>query len=345
MVNIVEIAQLVGVSPSTVSRVINGKPYVKAEKKKEILKIVEETGYIPNKAARNMVLRRSFTVGIVIPDDFNMFRRQLFSIIERHLNAFGYHTLFFFVKQDEESEKTCLDRLKSENLDGIIMLHEMKSPGFYRYLESARIPAVSTTCGSGAVPAVPTVTLDDESAAVDAVNHLIGLGHRNIAMLNGKGFSYGNRRLDGYLKALEAAGGRDCALVIEADRYSSQAGLEAMGALLDSGAGFTAVFASSDELAIGAMRALRDRGLKVPGDVSVMGFDDIDISNYLCPRLSTIRQPIAEIGEQAALMLHRFIRGEKEDGAGAVLPHTLVARESTKGTGPRVLLNPVPRGP
>jgi LacI family transcriptional regulator len=335
MVNIVEIAQLAGVSPSTISRVINGKPYVKAEKKKEILKIVEETGYIPNKAARNMVLRRSFTVGIVIPDDFNMFRRQLFSIIERHLNAFGYHTLFFFVKQDEESEKTCLDRLKSENLDGIIMLHEMKSPGFYRYLEIVRIPAVSTTCGSGAVPAVPTVTLDDESAAIDAVNYLISLGHRNIAMLNGKGFSYGNRRLDGYLRALETAGARDNAMVIEADHYSSQAGLEAMETLLDSGAGFTAtaVFASSDELAIGAIRALQDRSLRVPKDVSVMGFDDIDISDYLCPRLSTIRQPIAEIGEQAALMLHRFITGEGEGGPGAVLPHTLVVRESTKVLG------------
>jgi LacI family transcriptional regulator len=329
MVSIVDIALRAGVSPSTVSRVINGKPYVKAEKKKQILNIVEETGYIPNKAARNMVLRRSFTVGIVIPDDFNMFRRQLFSIVERHLNAFGYHTLFFFVKQGAESEKNCLDRLKPENLDGIIMLHEMRSSAFYQYLEDARIPAVSTTCGS----LVPTVTLDDESAARDAVNHLIGLGHRKIAMLNGRGFSYGDRRRKGYCDALEAAGAGKSALVIEAERYSSQAGLEAMGKFLDCGTGFTAVFASSDELAIGAMRALRDRGVKIPEDVSVIGFDDLDISNYLCPRLTTIRQPIAEIGEEAALMLHRFVCGEGEPGSDAVFPHTLVVRESTAPPG------------
>jgi LacI family transcriptional regulator len=132
MISIIDIARQVGVSAATVSRVINGKPYVNAEKKQQILQIVEETGYIPNKAARNMVLRRSFTVGIVVPDDFNMFRGQLFSIIERQLNTFGYHSLFYFVKQDEESEKNCLDRLKSENLDGVIMLYEMQSPAFYR---------------------------------------------------------------------------------------------------------------------------------------------------------------------------------------------------------------------
>ena len=112
MVSIKDIAKQVGMSPSTVSRVVNGKKNVKPEKRDQILKLIEETGYVPNKAARSMVLNRTFTVGIVIPDTFNMFQRQLFSIIERHLEAFGYHTLFFFVKFESSSEQDCLNRLK-----------------------------------------------------------------------------------------------------------------------------------------------------------------------------------------------------------------------------------------
>ncbi|MDR1902809.1 MAG: LacI family transcriptional regulator, partial [Treponema sp.] len=100
MISINDIAKQLGVSPSTVSRALNGKPYVNAEKKEQILKLIEETGYAPNKAARNMAMKRSFTVGIVVPDGFNIFQRQLFSIIERHLDSFGYHTIFFFVKMD-----------------------------------------------------------------------------------------------------------------------------------------------------------------------------------------------------------------------------------------------------
>jgi LacI family transcriptional regulator len=333
MISITDIARQVGVSPATVSRVINGKPYVDAEKKRQILQIVEETGYIPNKAARNMVLRRSFAVGVVAPDDFNMFRGQLFSIIERQLNTFGYHTYFYFVKQDEESEKSCLDRLKSENLDGIILLYEMHSPHFYRYLDQARLPAVSATCGGGAIGmdggVIPAITLDDRRAAREAVGHLVGLGHRRIAMISSRGFSYGERRLEGYFDALEDAGlGGGESRIAEATRYNSQAGLETMEKLLCRSRDFTAIFAASDELAIGAMRALKEKGIRVPEEVSVIGFDDIDISDYFCPRLTTIRQPIAGIGEQSARQIHRLISGE-EPARDIILPHTLIIREST----------------
>ncbi|MDR3341383.1 MAG: LacI family transcriptional regulator [Treponema sp.] len=327
MVSITDIAQKVGVSPSTVSRVMNGKKYVNAEKKAQILKIIAETGYVPNKAARDMVLQRSFTVGIVIPDTFNVFQRQLFSTIERQLVSFGYRSLFFFVKFDSSSEKQCLDRLKSEKLDGVIMLHEIKSPEFYAYLDNTKIPIVSTLCNDNAIP---TIKIDDKQAASDGVHHLINLGHRRITMIAGCHFSFGLRRLEGYYQALDEAGiERNEKLVVDAQQYSSEAGMYAMRDLLLRSRDFSAVFAASDELAIGAMRAMLDEGLRIPEDISIVGFDDIDISNYFHPRLTTLRQPIFEIGEQSALKLHRYINGQTDAECTTVLPHKLIIREST----------------
>jgi LacI family transcriptional regulator len=327
MVSIKDIAKQAGISPSTVSRVVNGKRHVNPEKRERILKLIEETGYVPNKAARDMVLQRSFTIGIVIPDIFNIFQRQLFAVIERRLDSFGYHTLFFFVKSDGISEKKCLERLKPEKLDGVIMLHEIKSGEFYEYLAKAHIPVVSTLCNNHTIP---TITLDDRQAAFDAVNHLINLGHRRITMISGCGFSYGIRRLEGYYQALDSIGmEHDERGIINVQQYNSETGMYAMRELLLRSRDFSAVFASSDELAIGAIRALLDAGVRVPADVSVIGFDDIDISNYLYPRLTTIRQPITEIGEQAALNLHRFIDGQDEPSLNILLPHKLIIREST----------------
>ena len=160
-----------------------------------ILRLIDETGYVPNKAARSMVLKRSFTVGIVLPDTFNMFQRQLFSIIERHLESFGYHTLFFFVKFEDQSEEACLARLKAEKLDGVIMLHEIKNPVFYEYIAKTGLPAVTATFH---YPGISAIHVNEEQASRDAVNHLISLGHRRIMMISGDGFTFGRQRAEGF---------------------------------------------------------------------------------------------------------------------------------------------------
>jgi LacI family transcriptional regulator len=328
MASLKDIARQLGVSTSTVSRVVNGKKYINSEKRAQILKVVEEIGYIPNKAARNMVLRKSFTIGIVIPDTFNLFQRQLFSIIERYLNSFGYHTTFFFVKFDSSSEKECLSRLKSEQIDGVIMLHELKYPEFYDYTAKIGLPVVSTLCNSDNIP---TIKINDRLAAAEAVEHLIGLGHRKIDLLGGSGFSFGVQRIQGYYDALAAAGiERDESRVICVKQYGSEFGMYGMRELLLRGRDFTAVFAASDELAIGAVRVLKDEGIRVPEDVSVIGFDNIESANYFIPRLTTIHQPINEIGEQAALNLHRRISGGAYTDFEIIIPHKLIIRESTR---------------
>ncbi|MDR2471312.1 MAG: LacI family transcriptional regulator [Treponema sp.] len=337
MVNIKDIARRAGMSPSTVSRVVNGKKHVNSEKREQILRLIEETGYVPNRAARSMVLQRSFTVGIVIPDTFNMFQRQLFSIIERHLDSFGYHTLFFFVKFNDSSEEDCLNRLKAEQPDGIIMIHEMRNPHFYEYIARTGIPAVTSTFN---YPGLAAIHVNEEQASKDAVNHLIGLGHRRIMMISGDGFTFGRQRAEGFFQALaEADIPWDENRVVFVRHYIPEFGMYGMRELLlrdrgKNGGGprdFTALFAATDELAIGAIRVLSDEGVRVPEDVSVVGFDDIDIAKYMTPRLTTVSQPLAEIGENTALALHRQISGAGAPGLEEqIVPYKLVIRESTR---------------
>jgi LacI family transcriptional regulator len=328
MVSIKDIAKQAGMSPSTVSRVVNGKKYVNSEKRDQILRLIEETGYVPNQAARNMVLRRSFTVGIVLADTFNMFQRQLFSFIERHLGSFGYHTHFFFVKFERASEEACLAQLKSEKLDGIIMIHEIQSPAFYESVKKLELPLITATFNR---PEFPSIHVCEEDAAYDAVSHLLNLGHRKIKMISSNGLSCGSQRAEGFFRALETAGiernaGEQTVFVRQ---YTTEFGMYGMRELLLRNRDFSAVFAATDELAIGAMRVLKDEGFRIPEDVSVVGFDDIDISNYFMPRLTTVRQPLIEIGERTVQTLHKYINGGEGAGTDMVLPYKLIIREST----------------
>jgi LacI family transcriptional regulator len=325
MISIKDIAKQAGMSPATVSRVINRKGNVNPVKREQILKIIEQTGYVPNQAARSMVLQRSFTIGIIINDTFNMFQRQLFSVIERRLEFFGYHTLFFFVQFDREA--ACLARLKSETLDGLIMIHEMKDPQFYAYAAEMSLPIVASTFST---PGVLSIHVNEEQAAFDAVSHLISLGHRKIYMISGRGFSFGRQRAEGFFQAHEAAGlERNESRLVQVPYYTAEFGMYGMRECLLRDRDFSALFAATDELAIGAVRVLRDEGLRVPEDISVVGFDDIEITDYLIPRLTTIRQPLDAIGEQTALTLHKLINGTRGNGADMILPYKLIIREST----------------
>lgn len=312
---------------SMVSRVINGRSYVNQVKRDKILRIITETGFVPNSSARNMVLKQSSLVGIVLPDVFNIFQRQLLSIIEKQMESFGYQTLLFLVSFDTASETECLTKIKSEALDGLILVQEIRSSEFYEYLAQRNIPTVSVTFDR---PGISAVHVNEEQAAFDAVTHLINLGHRHIALLNSAGFSFAKQRAAGYFRALEAAGinGRE-ASVVTVPQFTPEAGVYGMRGLLISNKPITAVFAVSDELALGALRTLHDYGFSTPKDISLIGFDDIDIVNFTTPRLTTIRQPIQEMGERVTLMLHRQIIGTAGGDANVVLDHRLIIREST----------------
>ena len=329
MTSIKDIAKLAGVSASTVSRVVNQREYVKPEIRERVLALVKETGYVPNNAARSMVLKRTFTVGIVIPDTFNMFQRQLFSTIEHNLERFGYRTSFFFVKWEPESELRCLHRLKGEKLDGIILIHEVVHPDFYEYLTTSALPVVLCTFNRDE-SRFPSIHVDEEDAARAATRHLIELGHRRIALLSGSHFSVATQRAVGYRVALDDAGiAFDGNIIERAPSYSVEEGRHGMRSLLSRADGLTAVFAETDELAIGAIRALYEAGLSVPRDLSVIGIDDIDICAFLSPSLTTVRQPIQEMGKRTAELMSKLIAGEEEGIGSTVFGYELVVREST----------------
>jgi len=329
MISIKDIARIVGVSPATISRVVNNKQYVRPEVRQQVLAVVKETGYVPNKAARSMVLKRTFTVGIVIPDTFNMFQRQLFSIIEHSLEEHGYHTLFFFVKWDAKSELRSLRAIKAEKLDGLILIHEVNQSEFYDYLTEGSIPVVLCTFDRG-LPNLCSVHIDEEAAAQRATEHLIALGHRDIGLITGMHFSFGAQRAKGYRAALSAAGiALDERRVVFVPSYNADEGKAGMRVLLSRGLPLSAVFAATDELAIGAVRALYEVGLAVPRDMSIVGFDDIDITANLAPGLSTIRQPIREMGARAAQLMSELIAGNPVARGSTVFGFELVARESS----------------
>jgi LacI family transcriptional regulator len=255
-----------------------------------------------------------------------MYQRQLFTIIERHLSSFGYYTPFFFVKLDGSGESECLKRIKDEEIAGIIMIHDIQDKNFYDYLESAHIPVIATNFNQK----ISCVRPDDRKAAYDAVKHLINIGHTKINMLSGELYNYEAHRLEGYLDALDESGiVREESRIAYVHRYTADAGKNGMKELLLRSPDFSAVFVASDDIAVGAMRAMLDQRLRIPEDVSIVGFDDIEMADYTNPQLTTIHQPMQEIGEQAAVHLHHFITGEEKPPLDLVLPHRLVIREST----------------
>ncbi|MFA5570712.1 MAG: LacI family DNA-binding transcriptional regulator [Sphaerochaetaceae bacterium] len=332
MLSIKDIARIAGVSVSTVSRVMNNKPSVKADKRERVLRVIEETGFVPNRAARDIVLKQTSKVGILLPDTFNQFQRQLFSEVAHNVESYGYYTNFIFISSEDSGEEEVLHKLKSERLDGIVQLKEIELPEFCTYVEQQEIPVIHLTFEIENFMWPTHIHISDRLGAKEATNYLISLGHSDIAFIVGRKFSFGTHREQGYKEALQEHGIRyNQDLTSYVDSYTMREGKRATEALLQRNIPFSALFATSDDLAIGAIRQLVESGLNVPEDVSVIGVDNIEFSEYTDPSLTTIEQPIKEMGKLAVELLHKRIIGKEEPTMrNIVIPYTLIERESTK---------------
>lgn len=322
---IAEVARLAGVSTATVSRALAQPEKVKAHTRERVLEAVRATGFIPNAQARNLRLQATRTVILLVRDISNPFYLEIYKGVEEAAVDAGYKVLMGDARDDDERILRYVDMVRERHADGLILMVGR----FPKALASrGRLPPIVIALETLPGLKLPTVRVDNHAAARAAVAHLAGLGHRRIAHIAGPmPDAMSLDRHDGYLAGLADAGiAADPSLVVAGD-FGLAAGRAAIRTLDDRGVDYTAVFAASDQMAVGAMGELRARGRDVPGDVSVVGFDDIVLAEAVEPQLTTVHQPRREIGQAAMKLLIEQLSG-RGGRADLVLPTRLVERAS-----------------
>jgi LacI family transcriptional regulator len=329
-VTIREIADLAGVSIATVSRVLNGRGDVSPETRELVSRVIREHGYIANRSARGLSAGRTGLVGVLVPLVFPAYFAAILSGAAEALHEQDLRVVLSPTDHEHDREVSLIDRLMHGTTDGaLIVLPEESSEELERLLHEG----YSFVVVDPLMPLderIPSVSAAHASGADQAMQHLLGLGHRRIAAITGpRGWVATEDRRRGYHAALAAAGILpDPALVVEGD-FEIAGGEKAAGHLLDLREPPTAIFAFNDNLAIGVLQAARARGLRVPEDLSVVGFDDVEHASIVTPTLTTIRQPLAEMGRTAVSLLMRLLERQRFETLHVELGTRLVAREST----------------
>ena len=325
-----EIARAAGVSIATVSRVINGRPDVSPQTREVVLRVVREHGFSTNRNARALSGGRTGLVGVTLPILEAAYFAVIVSGTAEALYEHDMRIVLCPTLHQHEREVTLLDRLMHGTTDGAVLMLPEESNAELRALQETGYPFVVVDPRVQLDQGIPAVSASNASGARAVVEHLLSLGHRRIgAILGPADWMATTERLNGYRSALAAAGvlaARD--LVVESD-FSIESGEAAAAALLDLPERPTAIFGFNDNVAIGALRAAEARGLTVPDDLSVVGFDDSEQSALVTPALTTVRQPLAEMGRMGASLLVRLIEGQRVDALRVELSTKLVVREST----------------
>ena len=320
------VAHEAGVSASTVSRIINGTVKVSDELKRAVEAAIEKFDFRPNAAARGLALGKTLTIGVVAQAIDSPFYGEGLRGIEVCLRERGYAPLFMSGNWHEEDEDRCMRELTARGVDGIIVFAgRLSDAKLKRYANDVSVVVTGRQLRS---KGLFSLQIDDRQGAMLAVSHLLELGHRRIAFINGsENHPDAIERLGGYRKALEEAGvGFDPKLVVVGD-WHEEGGLRATLELLESKANFTAMFCVNDQTAYGALLALFRKGLSIPGDVSVIGFDDLPSSAYRVPPLTSVRQSIGILGEQSVQAMLDLLAGNRPKLTPP--PVELVVREST----------------
>jgi LacI family transcriptional regulator len=329
-VTIREIADLAGVSIATVSRVLNGRDDVSDETRESVGRVIREHGYTANRSARGLSAGRTGLVGVLVPLVYPVYFSAILSGAAEALYEHDMRLVLSPTQHEHEREVSLLERLMHGMTDGaLIVLPEESSEELERALaDGYRFVVVDPLMPLD--ERIPSVSAAHASGADQAMQHLLALGHRRIAAITGpRGWVATEDRRRGYHAALAAAGILpEPALEIEAD-FEIAPGTEAAGALLDLPVPPTAIFAFNDNIAIGALRAARERGVRVPEDLSVVGFDDIEHATIVSPALTTVRQPLAEMGRTAVSLLVRLLERQRFETLHIELATRLVVREST----------------
>jgi LacI family repressor for deo operon, udp, cdd, tsx, nupC, and nupG len=335
MPTIVEVAAVAGVSTATVSRVLSQPDRVSPPTRERDLRVVEALGYTPTGIPRMLRTSRAAKILLTVPDISNPFFASVIRGAEEAARDAGYAVVLGDTRHDPQLEDQYAEMLARREVDGLIFLGH-RLPGTLRTLiskQGASAPIVNG-CEYSAEIGVPSVHIDNAAAGEDAVEHLIQRGHRDIGIITGPPISPLTRdRLCGAIRATERHGLRNRLLVRNGD-YSAPSAFALAGDLLAQGV--TAIFCFSDEMAFGAISAIRHAGLSCPEDISVVGFDDLPLAGFFHPALTTIAQPKGSIGRLTVELVLGILNGVEGLARQVTLPHDLVIREST-GECPRQL--------
>lgn len=326
--SIKDIARLARVSHPTVSRALQNSPLVSAATTAKIRKIAEAAGYRPSAVARGLVTRRTLTVGLVVTTVADPFASEVACGIEQAAKDHGYAVFLANSNADAEHERRMVQELAERRVDGIVVTSSRVGSDYLPMLAELNVPMVLV---NDQYPGkfVHSVTIAHEDGSRAVTEHLIELGHRRIGYVgNRSGQRAETERMGGYQQALRAAGIDFAAeLAVEGDGRP-EAAIAVMDGLLQLSEPPTAVCCYNDTTALGAMQAIRARGLRVPEDVSVTGFDDLFFAMYLDPPLTTVRQPMRRMGEMAMENLFKLMSGE-ETVAQVKVEAELIVRGST----------------
>lgn len=331
MVSIKDVARLAGVSTATVSRALAEPDKVRANTREKVLAAVRESGYVTNSLARSFRTNRNNSVVVLVPDITNSFFSNIIQGIEEVARKSGYRILLGDMQNNPANARAYGDLCAQRQADGLICLGRTIP---FAYNKSRKTldpnwPPLVMACEYDDVIPIPGVRIDNEQAALDGVRYLGEQGHRRIAYINGPADSPLCRdRLKGYRKGMAELGVRRTRDLVYRGDFSLDSGAQAARALLDSGALPTAVFAANDAMAIGALQVLKQRGIRVPRDISMLGFDDIKFAAYCDPPLTTIQQPRRQIGALSMQMMMDMLSGRAANLAVRELPHEFVLRDS-----------------
>jgi DNA-binding LacI/PurR family transcriptional regulator len=326
------VAARAGVGRGTVSRVINGSPKVSARSRAAVEQAIADLGYVPNRAARSLVTRRTDSVALVVPEaETRLFSEPYFSGIIRGVSArlasAGMQLLLVLADDQKEYERLAA-YLSAQRVDGVLMMAVHSDDTLPDRLEELSVPTVLAGRRSHREP-LGHVRADNGGGARSAVQHLLARGRRSIGTITGPlDMDAAQARLDGYRDALEAAGLTVEEELIAHGDFTEEGGRAAMRELLRRRPGLDAVFAASDVMASGAVLELRASGRRVPDDVAVVGFDDSIVARHIDPPLTSVRQPLEEMGRTMAGLLLDEIAERGTGHREVVLPTQLVVRES-----------------
>ncbi|MFB1080390.1 catabolite control protein A [Jeotgalibacillus sp. JSM ZJ347] len=330
-ITIYDVAREANVSMATVSRVVNGNPNVKPATRKKVLEVIERLGYRPNAVARGLASKKTTTVGVIIPDISNIFFAELARGIEDIATMYKYNIILSNSDQNEEKELHLLNTMLGKQVDGIVFMGGRITEEHVAEFQRSPVPIVI----AGSVEETnqtPSVNIDYYQASVDAVSSLIEKGHKDVAFVSGPFHDTINRsmKLEGYKAALESNGliySED--LVFEGD-YTYDSGLDAWAKLRELDKKPTAIFVGNDEMALGVVHGAQDEGLNIPEDVEVMSFDNTKLALMVRPQLTSVVQPLYDIGAVAMRLLTKLMNKETIEDQTVVLPHRIEERQSTK---------------